>query len=375
MNRKSLKEFFEKEYDRKSNFNDIISKIRKDRAMNRKRIFKIAAVFMIGIMIMAGGIYAGNRVFKKVEVEPERIDFIQELKVTQEDLDKFLTKEEALISAKEKIKRFGLEIKDEEIDNIELLKNPNLDNACYVINPKKLTNVRVMVNAVSGEIESFDINPDLSLNELEKCTSKREDVLKGAEQKIRDYGYGEEYKISYVSSNDGNNEEKSYLWYITFAKEYDGGFNYYQSVTITYIPKINFISQLTFHDEEFENNDVLISKEEAIEIAKQKDKVLNKEGYILKNVDATLEIKRVNPEVYLKENGLDNGLEQANLADGTVIEYYNYRMNGVTRNVYVVELSYEDRPIGLSKKIYVDATTGDVVGGEDIFDKVPTEEM
>ena len=44
-------------------------------------------------------------------------------------------------------------------------------------------------------------------------------------------------------------------------------------------------------------------------------------------------------------------------------------MNGRARRVYVVEFSYsEEREFGQKREIYVDATTGEVVGGDGIFD-------
>ena len=43
---------------------------------------------------------------------------------------------------------------------------------------------------------------------------------------------------------DNIDENKAYMWYITFAKEYDGIFNEYQSVNMTIIPKINKVTRV-----------------------------------------------------------------------------------------------------------------------------------
>ena len=115
--------------------------------------------------------------------------------------------------------------------------------------------------------------------------------------------------------------------------------------------------------------------EEAVEIAKQKDKIINSENYIQKGVDAKLRIVRVNPEVYLKENGLENGNKVVTLEDGTTYHYYEYKMNGRVRKAYKVTISYENRPLGLTRTYYVDVTTGEVIGGEDIFDKKANENI
>ena len=42
-------------------------------------------------------------------------------------------------------------------------------------------------------------------------------------------------------------------------------------------------------------------------------------------------------------------------------------MNGRVRKAYIVTFSYENRPFGLTRTYYIDATTGEVIGGEDIL--------
>ena len=255
----------------------------------------------------------------------------------------------------------------EEVRNIELQKAPNYDEITYVITANEHDDF--FVNANTGNLNHFQIEDGLSLEEVEKCTSNREDMIEQARIKLKEYGYDEsEYKLSYVSSNDGNDEEKSYMWYISFSKEYDGIFNRYQSISMTIIPKINKVTTFSINDEPFENNEIKISMEEAVEIAKEKDKVINSENYAQKGVDSKLEIVRVNPEVYLKENGLENGNETTTLEDGTIYSYNTYKMNGRVRKAYVISISYENRPFGIPRTYYVDCTTGEVIGGEDIFD-------
>ena len=44
------------------------------------------------------------------------------------------------------------------------------------------------------------------------------------------------------------------------------------------------------------------------------------------------------------------------------------KRNGKLRKVYVVEIIYLNRPFGQTRKYYIDSTTKEVVGGEDIYD-------
>lgn len=185
---------------------------------------------------------------------------------------------------------------------------------------------------------------------------------------MKEYGFGSEYEICYISNNNSDDEKKAYLWYIWFAKKYDGLFNEGQSVSITLIPQINFVESLNIKDEQFENNPIVISESEAIQIAKQKDEQINNENYEIKEVKSKLAIRQINAEVYLKENGIETRNEQKVLEDGTIISYDPYKRNGKWRKVYVVEIIYLNRPFGQTRKYYIDSTTKEVVGGEDIYD-------
>lgn len=348
---------------------------KEEKPMSKQKVLKMVAMFIVIIGLLASVTYAGSVIYEKIFKEPEKIEnYIEELKVTKEDLEKVITKEEAINKAKDELKRYKIDLDVNKIESIELQKNPNYDEITYVIKLSKTE--QFFINARTGALNNFYVDEGLSLEELEKCTSTREDVLEQAKLKLKEYGYDEnEYKISYVYSNADNDENKSYYWYIWFSKEYDGVFNEYQSISMTFIPKINKVHSLSISDEPFENNEIKITMEQAIDIAKEKDKIINTENYIQKGVDAKLDIVRVNPEVYLKENGLENGNETATLEDGTIYSYNTYKMNGRVRKAYKVTISYENRPLGLTRTYYVDVTTGEVIGGEDIFDKKVDEKI
>ena len=339
----------------------------EEKPMSKQKILKMVAMFAIVIGLTASVTYAGSVIYEKIFKEPEKIEnYIDELKVNEEELSKIISEEEAINKAVEQLKRYKIDLNTNDIENIELQKDLNYDTITYVISTKNKDNF--FVDANSGDLRIFYIDDGLSLEEVEKCTSSREDILEQAKIKMKEYGYGDEYKISYVNCNNSDDEEKAYMWYITFAKEYDGIFNEYQSVTMTIIPKINKVTQLSIENETFDNNPIEISEEEAIKIAKEKDKVINTENYIQSDIESKLAIVRVNPEVYLKENNLKNGNETITLEDGSTYSYNTYKMNGRVRKAYAISISYENRPFDIPRTYYVDCTTGEVIGGVNIFD-------
>ena len=364
MNNKIIKQYFENKFNQENNYKAILSKVRKEEKMGKNKIIKMCATFVLTIGVAAGLAYAGTVVYEKVFKKPEKIDnFVEELQVKDEDLKKIISKQEALEKAKEEIKRYGLELNQNP--DIEILKAPNYDEISYVIKSGRL---EVNINALTGKLTGFYQNSDNKEKQLEKYHSTKEKIVEVAKEKMKEYGLGSEYEICYISNNNSDDEKKAYLWYIWFAKKYDGLFNEGQSVSITLIPQINFVESLNIKDEQFENNPIVISESEAIQIAKQKDEQINNENYEIKEVKSKLAIRQINAEVYLKENGIETRNEQKVLEDGTIISYDPYKRNGKWRKVYVVEIIYLNRPFGQTRKYYIDSTTKEVVGGEDIYD-------
>lgn len=363
-----VKEYLKKEYDSNKNLDKILFEVREDNKMEINKILKIAATFVIAIGVTASIVYAGTVVYEKVFQKPEKIEnFIEELKVTEEDLNNMISEEDAIQNAIKGMVRYGYTINESEISSVEIRKSPNYDEISYII--KTVDGSQIEINALTGKLVSFYLDDGYTTEELEKFTTTKENIIEEAKKKLKEYGYGEEYKLSYISSNNGDDENKSYFWYLWFSKEYDGLFNPTETISITIIPQINVVRSLDVVDEPFENNPIVITEDEAINIAKEKDVIINTENYTVRDVNCKLAIKRMRPDVYFKENGdTNNGSEIKVLEDGTEYHYSTYRMNGKPRKVYVVEISYENRPFGQIRKYYVDTTTGEVVGGEDIFD-------
>ena len=335
----------------------------------KKKLIKMVAVFTVAIGLTASMVYAGSVIYENIFKKPEKIEnYIEELKVDEEDLSKIITIKEAEQKVKQEIKRYGFDIENLEPQKTETIKSPNSNDIEYHICFEQNGELTTIVDAFTGKFEGFYFNPDIEVEELEKCTSTRDIMIKEAENKMKEYGFDDEYEVSYISSNDGNDETKSYYWYISFSKKYDGIFNPRQTISMTIIPEINVVRALYIREEPFENNPIVISEEEAVNIARDKDKIVNTEGYTVKDVKAKLAIKPMTPDVYLKENNLTNGNESIQLEDGSYMYYNIYKDYGITRKVYVVEITYGNRPINSSRKYYIDTTTGEVIGGEDIFD-------
>ena len=337
--------------------------------MNKNKLLKMVATFIIVIGITAGVVYAGSIVYEKVFKEPEKIEnYIEKIEINEEDLKNIISEEEAKRKAIQGIKRFGIEVSEEDITNIFLDKSmPNIYSLLYTITISD-GEMYIDIDALTGEFTGFNIsNIDTKFTGhqlMEEYATTKENVIDAVKEKKQEYGFGDEYELVELSNGTENDEEKSGFWYASFAKKYDGIVNKYQSVSIAIIPTINYVYLVNIQDVAFENNPIVINEKEAIKIAKKVDKKINTEKYKTDKITASLSIEYMNGEVYLKENGMEEGDKMITLEDGTTLQYNIYKASQEIRKVYVVEVSYKNRPDERPRKYYVDTTTGEIVGGK-----------
>ena len=129
---------------------------------------------------------------------------------------------------------------------------------------------------------------------------------------------------------------------------------------------------IIFRDDSFQNNEVVISKDEAIEIAKNKEKEFSE--YDIINVEAELSIEKLNAYIYAIENEIFKEPQ-------SMEERKYYKTDNITRKVWKVKVdhglspkdfgffkSFEYEKEGMSKYYFVDATTGEIIGGMQAFD-------
>lgn len=181
-----------------------------------------------------------------------------------------------------------------------------------------------------------------------------------------------EYELVSLKRN-GNTDEEAYIWYADFYKKYENSLNMYEKISIGWIPTINGLYSLSIENSKYENNEQIISKEEAIKIAKEKDEKIETRHKI-SSAEAEIGIDKMNTDVIYREKDIEeydkgtinfkpgeNG--KMILKDDAVF----YKVENRVRKVWEVTLyydytKYEDN--GLERYVYfIDSTTGEVIGG------------
>lgn len=372
-----------------------ISQIKNEEkeAMDKKEkfVFKNIGIAACVLMSLTGVALASSKVIEKVFKEPKKYESYNEMleecaeiqgsqEVTQEDKTKSIDIEQAVTEANSILNKFGYE--NQEFVVKELKKNYVLGaDLSYLLATNKNLNkgIEIDVNAKNGKCVGICDN-DLWNQKIISDPISKEEAIEKSEEIYKLFGLKEnEYKLKQIEGGpdakyDGENPN---TWYITYAKTYDGAFNYFERLEMYFgIKNGKFLIYSVYiaNDHiEFNNNEIVISKEDAKKIALEEDKKItdNEVDFTITN----LGIRQVNSWIYLLEQngGKYPDSKQEKLEDGTIVTYPQYRtVENRARKVWVVNIHYkqgEPDPNNEkkynSKSIFVDCTTGEVVGGAD----------
>ena len=349
-----------------------ISKIKEenDIAMKNKvkGIIKTVATATIRTVITTGVVFAGTKVYENIEKiwkTPETYEITNEL--SSEDKENAISEEEAKKKASEYLEKIGLE----KNINILTLKKDALNNEIIWDITFKNGNIRINSN---GDFESLNI-PSYNYTIPKNYGITREEARKVAKELLSKYNFydnDDEYEL--VSLKRNGDDEQAYIWYATFYKKYGDLYNQYENINIGWIPTINGLYSLSIDNCKYENNEQQISKEEAINIAKEKDEKIETRHKIV-SVDAELGIDKMNTDVIYREKNIeeygDGTINFKSDENGKMVLKDNaefYKVEERVRKVWEVTLYYDYikyEENGPEKYVYyIDSTTGEIIGGD-----------
>lgn len=335
----------------------------------KSSILKMVAMFIVAIGVTGGLAYATTVISNKIWKDPESYTINKEL--TEEEKQKCISKEEAQNIGNEYLKKIGFS--EENIEQLRLMYIYSEDEKIWEMNSEK---VHLSIDAEKGIIKSVYI-PSTEYTIPYNYGISRVEARKVAKELLEKYRPEDdkgEYELIKLTRNMMT-DEASYIWYAIFHKKYGDLLNENEEIRIGWIPTINGLYSLDFYRSFYENNEQIITKEQAINIAKLKDNEIEKYKEI-KSINAEIRIKQMNANVYLRENNkeeFDSGLlyhenyekvgeNGYQLKDGATF----YKTEERVRKVWVVVIEYvkNDTLKGINSfSYYVDATTGEIIGG------------
>lgn len=351
-----------KEAEKKNKRNYFYNKSFK---INKLVPIKMVATFVLTIGITVGIGYASVMTYQKIWKEPQEYKINIKsgegyyiVEKTQEEIDEELknciSKEQAIQKGQEVLEKFNIN-EEADIANISI-DSTGTDKTWYIY----AGFASISIDAETGEFKSLTI-PTTGRNI--KGRSTKEEALQVANDILNKYQEdAQNYEIVKLNNNMGT-EEDSYIWYATFEKRYGELYNHYEYINIGWIPGTNEIYQYVIENKSYENNPEEIAKEDAIRIAVQKDKEIEPNAQI-KEIKTDVRIEKMNSDAYVRDKYKDKYYEQKILADDE--EKIYYVTEDRVRKVWVVTLEYDD----IYNKIlyytyYIDATTGEIIGGQD----------
>ncbi len=348
------------------------------RRIKRNRITRTIITSLTTIFITTGVGGAGYIAYEKIWKNPEYYTY-QEIQNTLanvdnvDDIQKTITEEEAKDKATTIMNNLGYT--NETIKSIILEKDiNNNDEPFYNIMTSDNTDegIIIKISANNGDILSFTNNNFINVETSENNIN--EDKVKEYSDKImQNIGFTEnEYQFTECTQQQipYRNEMKN-VWVAKYYKTYDGIYNPYEVLTSNFTvnnDKLEINRIYKTNDGIYDNNPTVITEDEAIQVAVNKEKELTEKE--IENVSAEVGIRKMNKFIYKLENDIvtanDEFKEDINLMleNGQARKVWIIKVEHKRSNENIDNLNSNQRLKNANKIYYIDITTAEILGGE-----------
>lgn len=335
-----------------------------------KGILKTVATALAGIVLSTGVVFAGTVVYENIWKTPEKIqlssgDFEEITKITEESKKENMSEEKAKEIAINKLNAIGF---NSNIVGTNHYKEYDSNKIWYRFDTED--NYEISIDGQTGEF--FDIwNNNKNIQDTKKYMTE-EQGMETANKYYKLFGYKEgEYEITKIQSvnNEGTDTGAGFRMTVTYNKKYGDVYNPYEYISITLESKNMELDMFRIGNIPFDNNQVVITEDEAINIALKEDEKI--ETNKVESTKAKLMIVKMNADAYDRINDKDKYYEAMQTPNYPNEERNYYKVDDKIRKAWVVVLNYEDnygedivkRYTEGSYSYFVDATTGEIIGG------------
>ena len=344
------------------------------------KITKSVATILVVLGLGTGVVFATTNLYEKIWKEPksyteeEMINELPPAEVTEEEKKELISEDEAKEKGIEILEKLGYG--NQRIIRIELKRGYDEDVDSYYMVKTKWgyeEGLMVQLNAKGGEFIAFN-DMDLKYRHLDSQVLDDEEIAKVVTDIYNKLGFEEnKYILSETTVQDYCFQNQSNkLLSANFYKHYDDIANKNESFSVSFMSyngQIYLDSISINNDNTFQNNPVVITEEEAINIAKNKEQELSPNE--ITNITSRLSIEKMNAFIYQLENDKYD-------VTGTMEDETYYKTENITRKVWKIKVEhnaewkdYMDHnqyvKEGMNKYYYVDATTGEIIGGNQAY--------
>ena len=344
--------------------------------MRKRKIIKTISTACATIVLTSGVAVGGFIAYEKVWKEPKQYTYeelkntIAQSEVPEEEKANLISEDDAKNKALEIVNNLGYE--NQEITKIELNQNKreDIEKVYYKIEThnNENQNLNIRLNAETGELESLEDN-NLLANRSNTDEISKDKAIEITNSIYEDIGVDiNEYELSYCDENEViyNGVVKN-IWNVKSNKKYDGIVNPYEEISIEFIINSKNIEISSIYHKQngkYENNPEVITEEEAVEIAINKEKEFTNNK--ISEITAEKGIRKMNKFIYeLENNAIETNIEEDSEINSTV---YLNTLN--SRKVWIIKLEHnrEEKNNGKltdkDKLYFIDITTGEIIGGQ-----------
>ena len=316
-----------------------------------------------GIVLSTGIVFASYTAYEKIWKKPREynVDVEKPAIISEEEKENAISEEDIKQKAINSLEIFGYP--NEEIKIADLNRNYTDDSNTYYnlfTTTDYNSGKNITFNGETGEFCYFlDNDFEFSENNLTKISK---DIALRSAKEIFD-------KINIPLDNYivENVNEVGYKWNISYVKSYNEILDRNNKIQIC-LGKINDITKVKsifiLTNREAENNDFVITAEEAKNIAISKEKELS--NIEISNVTVKKSIEKMNTFIYCLENNIE--IFSSVKGDDRVRNVWVVEIDhvGGMDNVFKVAEGFDGIKEYADKQYYIDATTGEIIGGKNV---------
>lgn len=351
-----------------------ISSVKEDIVVNKSKINvgKKIAIAACTVLSITGVALATNKIIESIWKIPEKVN--PTFEINDETRKENITIDEAKEIAIDKLENVGF---NSNIVNQEERKDYNSENIDYVFTTEE--GYEITIVGSTEKFYSIDMYGDYKKDlDGEYTESQAKEI---ADEYFIKFGFEEagfEFTKVQIDVSSESNEDKEQVTgsrlEVHYNKKYNDQINDNQYVNIVINAAYeNGIESITTEDETFDNNEYVITKDEAIDIAKEYDK--NVTNMKIDEIKTEQKIVSMNDKAYSRGQNYEEYYEPMQNEDFDSSKYNYYDVEKKSRNAWVVVLKYDDKYFkdDVVKRYtegaftyYVDGTTGEIIGGENL---------
>lgn len=345
----------------------------EDIVMNKSKLNIIAKGIGIAACIalsMTGVVFASSKIIESIWKNPEKVNPTYE--IIDEIRKKNITIDEAKEVAINKLEEVGF---NSNIIKQEERKTYNNENIDYLFTTE--TEYEITIEGSTGQF--FAIRNCKEFKQDENKAYTLEEAKEIADKYFKQFGFDKDgFEFTKVQVDvgpdvkKGGEQTRGSRLEVRYNKKYDNQISSSQYVNIVLDTGLEdrFESIMT-KNELFENNEYIITKDEAVSKAKEYDK--NITDMKIAETKAEKKIVKINDKAYSRMQNYKEFYEPMQNENFDNSKYNYYAVDEKLRNAWVVVLKYDDKYFtdDVVKRYsegaftyYVDATTGEIIGGE-----------